>query len=265
MMTAFRLELRRGRMLVLWLGLVSALYAGTMTAFYPTILDNAARFEEILAIYPKELMAAFGITGSLGDPGTFFNSYIFQFLWPLVAAIGAIILATRVAVDADRGFLELPLSTRLPRLPYLAATIVAQVVAMASLAAVTIVAIWVVDVFIAPDLATDRLALAGVHAFALGLAIAGPTTLLAVILLDRGRAGGLAAGILIMMYLANVIAQLAPDLRWLADLSAFHYFDLKPLIDSGAYPWADSLLYLVVALGGWALGLLAFRRRDLAV
>ena len=65
-------------------------------------------------------MAAFGITGDLGDPGMFINSYIFQFLWPLVAAIVAILLATRVAVDAESGFLELPLSTRLPRLRYLA-------------------------------------------------------------------------------------------------------------------------------------------------
>ena len=49
----------------------------------------------MLAIYPKELMAAFGISGDLSDPGTFINSYIFQFLWPLVAAIVAIFLATR--------------------------------------------------------------------------------------------------------------------------------------------------------------------------
>lgn len=264
MMTALRLDLRRGRMLVLWMGLVSVLYAGIMVLFYPTILDNAAAFEDMMKIYPRELMAAFGIVGSLGDPGVFLNSYIFQFLWPLVAAIAGIFLATRVAVDADRGFLELPLSTRLPRLRYLTATIASQVVAMAVLAAVTIAAIWAVDLLIEPDFATERLVLAGGHAFALGLAIMGPTTLLAVVLLDRGRAGGLAAGILIFMYLANIIAQLSPDLSWLANLSAFNYFDLKPLIDTGAYPVTDSALYLAVAIGGWVLALLAFRRRDLA-
>jgi ABC-2 type transport system permease protein len=264
MTTALRMELRRGRMLVLWLALIAALYAGGITFFYPTILENAARFEELLAVYPKELMAAFGISGSLGDPGIFLNSYIFQFLWPLVAAIAAIVLATRAAADADRGFLELPLSTRLPRLRYLGATIVGQVIAVAILAAVTIGAIWVVDLLITPDFPIDRLVLAGGHALALGLAIAGATTLLTVVLLDRGRAAGVAAGILIVMYLANVIAQLSPDLAWLADISAFHYFDLKSLIDAGTYPLADSALYLVVAIGGWALALLAFRRRDLA-
>jgi hypothetical protein len=264
MVTAFRLELRRSRSLVLWVGLVSALYAGGITLFYPTIQEHAAEFERYMAIYPKELMAAFGITGSLGDAGVFLNSYIFQFLWPLVAAIVAILTATRVATDAVGGFLELPLSTRLSRLRYLGATIAGQVVAMAVLAGVTVASVWVVDLFIEPDFPIERLLLGGLHATAMGLAIAGVTTVLAVSLLDRGRAGGLAAGILIVMYLANIIAVLSPDMAWLADLSAFRYFDLKQLIDTGAYPVADTALFLLVAVTGWLLALPAFRRRDLA-
>jgi ABC-2 type transport system permease protein len=264
MIPAFRLEFRRGWMLIVWVGIVAMVYAGIITAFYPTILENAAEFEKMLAIYPKELMAAFGIGGSLGDPGTFINSYIYQFLWPLVAAIAAILLATRVAADADSGFLDLPLSSRLPRVRYLAATIGSQVVSLALLSAMTIAAIVLVDLFITPDFDTGRLALAGVHAFAMAVAIAGVTTALAVIMLDRGRAGGLAAGVLIVMYLLNVVAQLSNDIAGLAQLSAFHYFDLKTLIDSGAYPAADSALYLVVAVAGWAIALVVFRRRDLA-
>lgn len=263
-MRAFLLDVRRNRSLMLWIGLVAALYAGGITLFYPTILENAAEFERMLTIYPKELMAAFGISGSLGDPGVFLNSYVFQFLWPLVAAIGAIIPATRVAVDAERGFLELPLSTRLPRVRYLAATIGGQVVVLVALTVATVGAVWLVDLVIKPDLPTERLAVGGLHAFALGAAIAGPTTLLAVAFLDRSRAAGLAAGVLIVMYLGNVIAQLSPDVQWIATLSAFHYFDLRPLIDAGIYPVAGSALFLLVAVAGWALAVIAFRRRDLA-
>jgi ABC-2 type transport system permease protein len=264
MIPAFRLELRRGRMLIAWVSLVSMLYAGIITAFYPTILENAAAFEEMMAVYPKELMAAFGMTGSLGDPGTFINSYIFQFLWPLVAAIVGILLATRIAADAVSGFLDLPLSSRLPRVRYIAATIAAQVVGLVALTALTIAAIVAVDLVIEPDFDVTHLALAGVHAFTMAAAIAGCTTLLAVLLLDRGRAGGLVAGILILMYLLNVVAQLSPDVAGLARLSAFHYFDLKPLIGTGDYPVADSLLFTVIAVGTWVLAIAVFRGRDLA-
>ena len=47
-------------------------------------------------------------------------------------------------------------------------------------------------------------------------------------------------------------------------LSAFHYFDLRALINTGAYPVGDSLLFLGVAIVGWVLALWVFRRRDLA-
>jgi ABC-2 type transport system permease protein len=264
MNAAFRLEFRRGRMFIFWLGLISVAYAGFITLFYPVVLENAADIEKLMAIYPKELMAAFGIVGSLSDPGTFLNSYIYQFLWPLVAAIGAILLATRPAADADRGFLDLPLSTPLPRLHYLAATVAAQLVELAIVAAATVGAIVGADLFIEPNFDTGRVLLSGVHAFCFAAAISGVTTLLAIISLDRGRAGGLVAGILIVMYLLNVLAALSPDMSGLARLTAFHYFDLQELVETGAYPLGDSLLYLAVAVVGWGLALPVFRRRDLA-
>lgn len=264
MITALRLELRRGRLLVLWVGLVGAVYAGVITAFYPTIIDNAEAFAEMLEFYPKELMAAFGITTTLADPGTFVNSYVFQFMWPIVAALGAIFLATRLAADADTGFLDLPLSTRLPRPRYLTAAILAQIIGLAALTTMTIGAVVLVDQFIEPDFDVGRLVLAGVHAFLMAAAIAGVTTALSVALLDRGRAGGIVAAILILMYLLNVIAQLSPDVRDLGRLSAFRYFDLKGVIDTGAYPVGDSLVFLAFALGGWLLAFVLFRRRDLA-
>lgn len=264
MIPAFLLELRRGRSLVLWVAVVAMFYAGFITAFYPTIRANAAEFEKMLAIYPKELMAAFGISGSLGDPGTFVNSYIYQFLWPLVAAIAGIFMATRLAADADTGFLDLPLSSRLPRVRYLASAIAAHVVGLAILTALTVGSIVVVDRVVGPHLDAMRLALSGVHAFLFAAAVAGVTTVLAVVLLDRGRAGGIAAGILIVMYLLNVVAQLSPDFRDLERLSAFHYFDLREVVGNGVYPLGDSLVFLAFALGGWLLALILFRRRDLA-
>jgi ABC-2 type transport system permease protein len=264
MIPAFRLELRRGFALVAWISVICVAYAGFIMLFYPTMIENAAAFEEMLALYPKELMAAFGIQGSLVDPGTFINSYVFQFLWPLVAAIAGIFLATRVAADADSGFLDLPLSTRLARMRYLGAGIIAQIVGLAVISALTIAAIVAVDLIIEPDFDTVRLAMAGFHAFAMAAAIAGVATALAVILLDRGKAAGVTAAILILMYLLNVIAQLAPDLADLARLSAFHYFDLSEVIATGAYPVVDTAIFLATAVLGWALGLWAFRRRDLA-
>jgi ABC-2 type transport system permease protein len=263
--TAFLLDLRRSRALIVWLAIITAAYAGFISIFYTNVAENAAQFEQLLEAYPKELLVAFGIgEGSLADPAIFLSGYVYNFLWPLVAAIVAIALGTRVAGDATRGFLDVVLSTRLSRNRHLVSSIGTQVVGIVLVAAAMLLGIFVGDLLIEPSFPEAWVAMSLVHAVAFGSAIAGPATLLAVLLLDRGRAAGIAAGVLVVMYLFNVVSALAPDIDWLARVSAFHYFDLHDLLASGDYPIADSVLLAAVAIAAWALALVAFRRRDLA-
>jgi ABC-2 type transport system permease protein len=262
--TALRLELRRSRTLLIWLGIVTAAYAGFITIFYTNVVENAEAFEDMLALYPKELMAAFGIEGNFSDPGTFLGGYVYNFLWPLVGAAGAIILATRVAADADRGFLDIALTTPIARTTYLVGSIVTQIVGVAILAGSMVGAVLLGDLLIEPNFPATSVALSTVHALAFGVAVAGPATLLAVLFLDRGRAAGVTAGILVLMYLLNVVGSLAPEAEGVTVLSAFRYFDLKDLISHGAYPVGDTLVFVAVGVAGWAAALVAFRRRDLA-
>ena len=261
---ALRLELRRSRTLLLWMGIVTAAYAGFITVFYTNVVDNAAAFRDILKLYPKEMMVAFGIEGDFADPGVFLGGYVYNFLWPLVGAIVAIVLATRVAADADRGFLDVALSTPIDRTRYLLSSIATQLIAVVGLSLVMVGAVIVGDFLIVPNFPTERVLLSAIHAAAFAAAVAGPATLAAVVLLDRGRAAGILAGILILMYLLNIIGQLAPDFEAVTRLSAFHYFDLKALISEGSYPIVDTIVFGVAAVAGWALAIVAFRRRDLA-
>jgi hypothetical protein len=261
---AFALDLRRSRTLIVGLVVVTALYAGFISVFYTNVVENAEQFESLLDAYPKELLVAFGLgEGSFADPGIFLSGYVFNFLWPLVASIGAIALATRVASDANRGFLDVVLSTRLRRVEHLLGSIGTQVAAIAIVSTAMILGVVGGDLLIEPNFPQDRVALSALHAFAFGAAIAGPATLLAVVLLDRGRAAAIVAGVLVVMYLFNVVAALAPDVAWLASLSAFHYFNVQGLIGRGEYPIADSLLLGGIAVASWVTAVLAFRRRDL--
>ena len=102
-------------------------------------------------------------------------------------------------------------------------------------------------------------------AIAFGCAMAGVATLLAVLTLSRGITAGIGMAILVAMYLGNIVAQIDTRFDVLATISAFHYFDATPIIDSGVFPWGAFALYMAVAVLGWVVALLLFRRRDLAV
>jgi len=265
MNAALRLELRRSRTLLLWLVVMALAYGGILAVFYPIFRDNYALVEQYLSLFPKGIMAAFGMEGSLADPGVFFGTYIGGMLWPILAAIAGIAMATRpTAGDLERGFLELPFSTPLSRVRYLSAAIAGQVGGVAILAAATVAGVYFAGLVVAAPFDALGFAMAGIVAWSFGCAIAGVATLLAVATLNRGLAAGAAAGTLLVMYLMNALARIQPDLAWLGDLSAFRYFQAAPIIDARRFPYADFAVFAAVAAGAWLLALWAFRRRDLA-
>jgi len=259
-----RLELRRSRTLLFWLALTMVLYGGFMAAYYPTLVRDTATIEQILKTYPKEMLAAFSIEGSLSDQGAYFNAYVLSLVWPIVAAMAGILIPTRmVAADLERGFLELSLTTPVSRTRYLATAIAVQVTAMAILAAATTLAIAGVLPLVGVAIEPARYLLVGLLAFAFGCTISAATTLLAVRTLSRGIAGGLIAGALLLMFLVQTIAKLVPDLSAISYLSVFRYFYPTPVLDQGSVPAGDLAVFALVAVACWAGAVWLFRRRDL--
>ena len=258
------LELRRSRSATIWLVVVAVAYAGLVTAMYPIIQRNADLIASYLNMFPKGFMDAFGMSGSLAQAGVFFATYVGTFLWPVVVAIGAVLVATRVfAADVERGWTEIPLGTPLTRTTLALASIADQLLLIAALAVATIGSVLLVGVLVGAGFDPLRFTLAGLVLFACGCAVAAVTTLVAVTTLSRGKAAGLTAGLLLGMYLLNVITQLQPDLSWLGVISAFRYLSTTDLIDRGASPIGSLAVFGGVAFAAWIGAVLVFRRRDL--
>jgi ABC-2 type transport system permease protein len=215
--------------------------------------------------FPKEFLAAFGMTGVLSDPGVFYTTYMGSWLWPIIAAAAALLAGTRtVALDLDRGFLDLALSTRISRIRYLATSIGAQVLVMAVLAAAGSLTLWAVGRLQGGAFDLGGFATAGLLSFAFGCAIAGPTTLCSVVTLSRGTSSAIVGAVLVAMYAVFVVTQISKDWAWLGPFSAWNHFPTKAIIDDGYMPAGDLALFVAIAAGSWLLALWAFRRRDLA-
>jgi ABC-2 type transport system permease protein len=261
----FLLELRRSRALFIWLAAITFAYAATMGLFYPVMRENMAALEEYMKIFPKEFMAAFGMTGSLGQPGVFFQTYIGIWLWPILAAIVGILAATRpVAADLDRGFLELVISTPMSRRRYLGVAILVQALVIVAIALATVGGVLVVGSLVGAGFDAGRFLLVVPLATAFGCAIAAVATLLSVVTLSRGQAAAITVVVLLGMYLMYVVSQIQGDLDWLLAFSAFGHFDTAAIIDDGVVPAGDLALFSAVAVACWLGGLWAFGRRDLA-
>ena len=262
-----RLELRRSRSLAIWLGLVVFGYGAFMAAFYPVIRDNAKLIDDYMAVFPKAMMAAFGMEGAaLANHGTFFNTYIGGMVWPIIAAIAGIILGTRmVAADLDRGFIELPLATRIDRLSYLAAGIVGQALVLGVLAILAVTGVVLVGAVVGAGFDAGRFLLEVPLLFAFGCALAGASTLLSVLTLSRGIGAGVIAGGLLVMYLLEAVSRLEPSLDWLGAVGAFRYLRSTSAIDLGVLPFGPIALFSSIAVLTWGVAAWRFRTRDLVV
>jgi ABC-2 type transport system permease protein len=259
-----RLELRRSRLVAFWLAVIVLAYGGIIAAMFPILEENSKLLEDYLNILPEGMLAAFGMSGNLTDPGVFFSTYIGSFLWPVIAAMGAIILATRpVAADVERGWTEVVLGTPLTRTRSVAAAIVAQSLVLGVLALTAPVGVLVVGAVVGAGFDTGPFLAAAAIFWLFACAIAGVASFVAALTLSRGVAAGVAAGLLLIMYLMNIVAELQADLGWLASFGWFKYLTVTELIDDGAVPWSSIAVFGVVAVAGWLGALLVFRRRDL--
>lgn len=135
---------------------------------------------------------------------------------------------------------------------------------MALLTACAVLGLWGAGCLVGAEFDLGRFALAGFLSFAFGCAIAGSTTLAAVLTLSRETSSGIVGGVLIVMYAIFVVAQVSPDWTWLGPLSMWNHFPTTAVIDDGLMPIADLALFGGIAIAGWLGALWTFRRRDLA-
>lgn len=257
---ALRALMRRGlldnrRAPLVWggpLGVMSAL----VVALYPSIRDSLA---EAVKGYPAGLKDAFGIT-DLGTLEAYLNAEMFSLVLPLAVAYFAIrCVATSIAGAEEHGHLDTILATPLARRTLVAGTFATTAVAVAAVLLVAGALTAAGGALAGETIAIGRLVAALAGVWALALFFAGCATLAAGVLHRAAPVLGAGGGLLVAMYLLDVLGKLADAAHALRWLSAFRYYG-APLED-GLYVGGFAVL---VAAGGLlaAAGAACFARRD---
>ena len=81
----------------------------------------------------------------------------------------------------------------------------------------------------------------------------------------QGSALAFSALATFIAYMMNVIGSSYQDMSWLADISIFHYYDPVQLMQDGVVRWPGIAILAGIILGGHAIALAIFSRRDLSV
>jgi ABC-2 type transport system permease protein len=247
----------RRRSLLAW-GLPLGLMSAFIVAIFPSVEDSIGK---AVSDYPPALREAFGI-GDLANVEQYLHAEMLSLIVPLALGYLAVrAVASGLSGAAETGRLDVLLSAPASRSRLCAAGFLATAVELAAVLAVS----WLLT------MAGSALAGAGLDAgpAAAGFASVWPLALLFAGLgivvcgfsLRTSVVTGSVAGVLVAMYVVDLIGKLDPGLDWLRYGSVFRYYGNA--IEDGLEPLAFAgVAFVAVVLA--AVGARLFEGRDIS-
>ncbi len=256
---------RKISLLVYCLAMVGFLWM--YVALFPSLQESFELIDAYVKTLPEGFLKAFGFET---EAFRTFEGYIatehFSFIWPIVMIILMMSFAGgAIAGEIDKGTIEIILSQPISRIKiffskYLASIFTLLVFVLASIASVFPMAS-IYDI----SVKTENFIKLGILGFIFGLAIFGISMLFSVIFSEKGKVYFITAGILILMYVVNIISALKENLEDLRYGSFFYYFNPTNAL---VHNKIDNLAYYVF-LGTFVtttiLAVIWFEKRDIAV
>ena len=249
------------RFLVGWsigLGAAALMYTASYAMFDVSTLGDLTDYMD------PELIEAFG-WGNFASPSGYLGSTVFGLVVPILAMVFAIGVGARfVAGDEEDGILELIATHPVSRTSLIlqkAGALALECLLMA------VVVFLVVASMLGPvglDVSVAAVAAACLQVFLLALAMGSFALALGCFIGRRGLVIGVAAGLAVFAFFADTIVQQVDGLEWIENLSFFHFYGGAPVLDEGLV-LGNSLVLAVASIAFIALGVVAFRRRDIGV
>jgi ABC-2 type transport system permease protein len=264
MATIFIYMLGRLRGTILGWGIGLAVFGGYMLRFYDTLAEQGEALTQLMAQYPKELLAFFGDMSQMFTPAGYLQIEFFSYIPLILGIFVASISSGLLAGDEEKGTLDLVLSHPISRGHLFAGRVGAFISAILSilfiiwLTFIIVIQGTLMDNISAAKMALPLLSLAGLLVFfgALGL-------LLSLLLPSQRAATMFTSLFLFSSFFLNGMARIDQNLETLETYSPFHYYQGGYALNDMNWGWLGILtgLAVLMILVSWWL----FERRDIRV
>jgi ABC-2 type transport system permease protein len=266
--TVFGYALRRYRGQVLGWGFALALMGLLIVSLWDSIAGTMQeQMAELLAAYPPELMAFFGVTdGSLAmlTPEGFLSIELFSFLMPLILGIFAVLMGSGLlASDEEKGTLDLIMAHPVSRTSLFMGRLLALVTATVGILVIVWLGIGVAMQWSTMSIGLAKLWLPLLSLLAVLLLFGALALLLSMVLPSRRMAASVAGLLLVASYFITSLARINKDLEALARFSPLNYHQSEEAFTEFNVQWFAGLLVVAVVFA--ILAWWRFQRRDIRV
>lgn len=246
----------RKRSLLIWILSIGA-FCAAIVAIYPSIEGTLT---DVMDSYPDALKEAFAVQ-DLNTAGQYLHAELLGLILPLALAWFAIRAVARdLSGAAENSYLDVLLSAPVSRRQLVAASFLGTAIELAAIMLSAAAFTRLTAIILGVDLSLGDSIAGMMNMWPLALFFAGVAIMITGFRVQSGLVTGLAAGLLILMYIVDVIGKLAPDLDFLRYGSVFRYYGMaiEDGIDPVAFLGVTGAAVLLAAAGA-----LLFDRRDL--
>jgi beta-exotoxin I transport system permease protein len=247
----------RRRSLLAW-GLPLGAMSAFIVAIFPSVEDSISQAVEN---YPAGLKEAFGI-GQLANVEQYLHAEMLSLIVPLALGYLAVrAVASGLAGAAETGRLDVLLSTPVSRLRLCAAGFLATAVELAAVLLITGLLTAAGSLLAGAGLEAGPAAAGFANVWPLALLFAGLGVVACAWSLRTSVVTGAAAGVLVAMYVIDLVGKLDPSLDWIRYASVFRYYGnaIEDGIEPLAFAGVTIAAIALAAIGSWL-----FDRRDIS-
>jgi ABC-2 type transport system permease protein len=247
----------RRRSVLAW-GLPLGLMSAFIVAIFPSVEDSISK---VVNRYPSGLKEAFGI-GQLSSVEQYLHAEMLSLIVPLALGYLAVrAVASGLAGAAESGRLDVLLSAPVSRRRICAAGFLATGVELAAVLAVSWALTMLGSVLSGAGLAAGPAAAGFAGVWPLGLLFAGLGIVVCGWTLRTTIVTGAVAGVLVSMYVIDLIGKLDSSLSGVRYASVFRYYGnaIEDGIEPLAFVGVAAVATLLALAGGWLID-----RRDIS-
>jgi beta-exotoxin I transport system permease protein len=247
----------RRRSLLAW-GLPLGLMSAFIVAIFPSVEDSISK---VVEKYPAGLKEAFGI-GQLSNVEQYLHAEMLSLIVPLALGYLAVrAVASGLAGAAESGRLDVLLSAPVSRHRLCAAGFLATAIELAAVLGISFSLTMLGSALAGAGLDPGRAAAGFAGVWPLALLFAGLGVIACAWSLRTSVVTGAVAGVLVAMYVIDLVGRLDSSFEWLRFVSVFRYYGNA--IEDGIEPIAfGGVTVAACALG--AIGAWMFDRRDVS-
>jgi ABC-2 type transport system permease protein len=247
----------RRRSLLAW-GVPLGLWSAFIVLIYPSV---EGALSKAIKNYPPALKEAFGI-GELTSVEQYLHAEMLSLIVPLALGYLAVrAVASGLSGAAESGRLDVLLSAPVSRSSLAAASFLATAVELAIVLVLTVIFTGLGSLVSGADLSFGSVLAGYANVLPLALTFAGLGVIATGFSLRTSVVTGTVAGVLVTMYVIDLVGRLDPDLSGIRYGSVFKYYGnaIEDGVDPLSFVGVTVAAIALATLGAWL-----FERRDLS-